>query len=240
MFVKIGKKAKAFKIRKVTRQIKEETDDSKKQKQNEKLVEIKKLDHTDLGEHFLQRALAEHEQMSGIINQSPVEIPENLLASLETPAIKREIEAEAIQIRDFIQNLYHSGEADSIEEQDKPKNQDNDIFVGLLSEKPKKQKSVPKIIEKPRKNRLGQRARRQMWEMKYGSKANHVVNTGFEEGKKERPEKRRTLDSKLKKSPVANLTSDLHPSWAAKIAQKQRMQELSSSAPNKIVFEDSD
>ena len=234
MFIKIGKKAKAFKIRKVTRQIKDETEAPKKQRHYEKLAEIKKLDHNDLGEYFLRRIISEHQQLCELVDRSPVEIPANMLASLETPAIKREVETEAIQLRDFIHKLYHSGKAEL------PEEQDNDIFVGLLSEKPRKRKAVPKVIEKPRKNRLGQRARRQMWELKYGSKANHVANTVFEGQKKERPERKIFADKKLTKSPVADHPFDLHPSWAAKIAQKQRMQELCGSAPQKIVFEESD
>ncbi|KAJ3004063.1 UNVERIFIED_CONTAM: hypothetical protein HDU68_005324, partial [Siphonaria sp. JEL0065] len=97
----------------------------------------------------------------------------------------------------------------------------------ILSEKKIAEKLKVKKGEaeesKKKKARLGQRARRELWEQQYGKKANHIVN------------KELSLVNKKKKTAVpAPVDEKLHPSWAAKKAQKIQI----SDAPvgKKITF----
>ncbi|KAI9337282.1 hypothetical protein BDR26DRAFT_864116 [Obelidium mucronatum] len=85
--------------------------------------------------------------------------------------------------------------------------------------------------EKRKKNRPGQRARRELYEQQYGKQANHIVN------------KELTLVNKIRKPAVAKAAAPivdekLHPSWAAKKAQKIQISAI--PAGKKISFGDDD
>ncbi|KAG7088452.1 hypothetical protein E1B28_012443 [Marasmius oreades] len=83
-----------------------------------------------------------------------------------------------------------------------------------------------------KKNRRGQRARRAIWEKKYGSNANHKKKEATELGRKHwtHAEKRATTPkNEPKHEPKHPTTSDptnskpLHPSWEAKKKLKEKM-----------------
>ncbi|ANB15491.1 Bud22p [Sugiyamaella lignohabitans] len=86
-----------------------------------------------------------------------------------------------------------------------------------------------KAVTTERKNRRGQRARRKIWEMKYGSKANHVQKekeerrVDYEKRQREFEERQARRAAKQATEPtkpiVKSHTTDdkpLHPSWEAK------------------------
>ncbi|KAJ3058644.1 hypothetical protein HDU99_006709, partial [Rhizoclosmatium hyalinum] len=89
-----------------------------------------------------------------------------------------------------------------------------------------KKSKTSKKDEPKKKKRPGQRQRQAMWEEQYGKKANHIVNREL------------TLVNKIKKAPVAAPVVDekLHPSWAAKKAQKLQISAV--PAGKKISFGD--
>ncbi|ORY29441.1 hypothetical protein BCR33DRAFT_724694, partial [Rhizoclosmatium globosum] len=90
-----------------------------------------------------------------------------------------------------------------------------------------KKSKTSKKDEPKKKKRPGRgRDKRKMWEEQYGKKANHIVNREL------------TLVNKIKKAPVAAPVVDekLHPSWAAKKAQKLQISAV--PAGKKISFGD--
>ncbi|EEB06230.1 BUD22 family protein [Schizosaccharomyces japonicus yFS275] len=89
------------------------------------------------------------------------------------------------------------------------------------------------LLKPQRKNRRGQRARRAIWEKKYGKKANHVIKKN-EEFQKKREERQRKFEERKaryearmarrgpeeKAKPAAD-DKPLHPSWEAKKKLRQ-------------------
>ncbi|KAI8375977.1 uncharacterized protein BYT42DRAFT_572965 [Radiomyces spectabilis] len=99
-----------------------------------------------------------------------------------------------------------------------------------------------KGIEK--KNRPGQRARRQKWEEMYGDKAKHV-QAEREKDQKAREEKaKQQVKNKSQKPQImAEDMETFHPSWQAKRQQQEMMAKALSGqggANKKIVFDDTD
>ncbi|TPX73281.1 hypothetical protein CcCBS67573_g05448 [Chytriomyces confervae] len=75
--------------------------------------------------------------------------------------------------------------------------------------------------DKKKKNRMGQRARQELYEKQFGKQANHVIKRQVE-----------VIKHKAKAAPAV-VDEKVHPSWAAKRAQKQT---ITAFAGNKIVF----
>jgi len=113
----------------------------------------------------------------------------------------------------------------------------------------------------PRKNRRGQRARRQIWEQKYGQAAKHLLNSKSYQDRTQHQEtqanNRRPKPSaapqnyskpsnttsfpkqyipKQHKPTILSKPETLHPSWQAKIAQKQKESGVVPFQGKKIVF----
>lgn len=94
---------------------------------------------------------------------------------------------------------------------------------------------VVEKVTKERKNRRGQRARRKIWEQKYGKKAHHIVKETKEWAKKreqlkseydERVQKRAEKEQKRlerQKEQQAIRDKPLHPSWVAKRKQEEEL-----------------
>lgn len=112
-----------------------------------------------------------------------------------------------------------------------------------------KKKGSP-VQPKERKNRMGQQARRTLWEKKFGKNANHVKKDEEEQGREkveQRIKQGRGGEGKNKKSESGAKKSTeaegpLHPSWeAARKAKEQqaRVQEAVMGKPmgKKIVFD---
>ncbi|KAL1922882.1 uncharacterized protein VTP21DRAFT_9258 [Calcarisporiella thermophila] len=118
-----------------------------------------------------------------------------------------------------------------------------------------------------KKNRMGQRARRQLWEKKYGKNAKHVQKSQQRRGNKDERSKNGphragagTSGSNSKgadqrhqshkhepkakrfseqKKAAPQVDEELHPSWVAKQQQKEAMQKAMQQAKStKIVFND--
>lgn len=85
-----------------------------------------------------------------------------------------------------------------------------------------------------RKNRRGQRARRKIWEMKYGNRAKHVIKEKQEFEKKKqmkeaRQQQRADKQQKFqqqKQQKVELNNKPLHPSWEAKLKQKEQQKTI--------------
>lgn len=102
-------------------------------------------------------------------------------------------------------------------------------FVGSLGETDGLSDDDVELAEtiETKKNRPGQRARREIWEKKYGTGANHIKNATNEETNP-KPVKKHEED-----------LSSLHPSWAAKKKQKLVIASAHSAAGQgkKITFD---
>lgn len=102
----------------------------------------------------------------------------------------------------------------------------------------------PPELKPQRKNRRGQRARRQIWERRYGKRANHVVKAHKEEEqqKLEKEERRRQRELKRERWQKAQLNKKqeaaqpLHPSWEAR-RQHEEQQKNISFAGKKMKFD---
>lgn len=103
---------------------------------------------------------------------------------------------------------------------------------------------------KDRKNRMGQQARRALWEKKFGKNADHVKREEAEQGRKEverRIKRGKGVDGKKgdsaeKKGKSTEVKGPLHPSWEAarKMKEQQsKVQEAVMGKPmgKKIVFD---
>lgn len=96
------------------------------------------------------------------------------------------------------------------------------MFIGSLKANAKRHEGP----QEEHKNRMGQRARRQLAEKLYGDKANHL----------KKPSKKPKQAEKKTKTP--HLSSN-HPSWEAKRAEAQKLSKT-KFAGNKVVFARSD
>lgn len=98
-------------------------------------------------------------------------------------------------------------------------------------------------LKPPRKNRMGQRARRAVWLKKYGSNARHLREEvqGKTQKKLKKREEKKEEGEKVEVSAVPETVKkvrDSHPSWVAK--QKQREEQklaMTSVKPQKIIFD---
>lgn len=101
---------------------------------------------------------------------------------------------------------------------------------------PSRHDKAAKVVKKPKKpkNRLGQRARRQLAEQAHGRHAVHLHE----------PEKRKREDGRGEERKVKHAISGddaevLHPSWAARRQEKQKLSiSAVPAAGKKIVFDD--
>jgi len=265
--VKAGKKAKAFLVQKTTRRLKEAgLAEEKKAKLEGLLKETKALDHIVLGIALLASALQNDENTWERVKEHvEVVAKDDFTELLNTPALVKEKKALLTEVKSFLAKIFHDGEqlnaehVDEIEaigtensgtnggaffveslnhgaqseledDDEGSESEDEEDFEGSLDKRPKK------------KNRLGQRARRELWEQKYGEKAKHVRKAKAEKLRARKQHSERTLVEieepkfKMAATPVAeNANSNLHPSWAAKLAQKQR---ASNTGPaERIIFD---
>ncbi|KAJ2726984.1 E3 SUMO-protein ligase pli1 [Coemansia sp. Benny D115] len=96
------------------------------------------------------------------------------------------------------------------------------------------------VVTKKKKNRAGQKARRLLYEQKYGSEANHIKllqkkKTWF--GKSTvGSHKAKHADEKPPKPAAPVSLEPVHPSWEAKRKQKELMEQAKSIKGTKILF----
>jgi hypothetical protein len=92
--------------------------------------------------------------------------------------------------------------------------------------------SAEDIEEAPRKNRRGQRARRQIWEQKFGAKANHLKNQ-----KTQRTSHLGEFKATRRPVETQNKVEDkpIHPSWEA--AKRSKEQKQAQFQGKKMVFD---
>ncbi|KAJ2802883.1 hypothetical protein H4S07_004591, partial [Coemansia furcata] len=89
-----------------------------------------------------------------------------------------------------------------------------------------------------RKNRPGQRARRQKFEQVYGKEANHIKLLTKDKKPRDKPKRHATTsDAATPKPAAANATEQMHPSWEAKRRQKEILAQAKEVKGNKIVFD---
>lgn len=125
---------------------------------------------------------------------------------------------------------------------------DADIDANYYENK-KGKNNVP-VEAKQRKNRMGQQARKALWEKKFGKNADHIKRKEAEQGRKKiewRIKQSRGADGKKgdgveKKGKSMEVEGPLHPSWEAvrKVKEQQsRVREAAMDKPmgKKIVFD---
>ncbi|KAJ2025985.1 hypothetical protein GGI10_000108 [Coemansia sp. RSA 2530] len=100
-----------------------------------------------------------------------------------------------------------------------------------------------------RKNRPGQRARRQKFEQVYGNEANHIKLLTKDKKPRDKPKKHAPASSAAAPKPAAaapkpaaaatatNTAEQMHPSWEAKRRQKEILAQAKEVKGNKIVFD---
>lgn len=264
----MAKKGKTFLVRRLTRKVKEEKEDSTKSK--EKLATAKVLDHSKLGLILLRKALSEIPRMLELAGAEPEGVPTEAVKILETASIRSEQDRICKDAKAFVAKLFHEddtkdkkAEAVVVEksenEADDEKRPEQNFFMASLNagnsdsedDHPVRTKGKRKNNDydddgiPKKKNRLGQRARRAMWEQQYGDKAKHIKRAKDEKKKagparKSNPNRPVFEDNSVVKRALpkkTESTESLHPSWAAKKAQKERLASASAE-PSRIVFED--
>ena len=115
------------------------------------------------------------------------------------------------------------------------------IQIHRQAKEPKKKKE-----RKAPKNRLGQRARRELYEKEFGEQANHIKKGEEWVSKEMQPLNRKMKRAKEREAQAqtknTSLDPTLHPSWKAKMAQKEaieaRLKEVATVKPTKIRFDD--
>lgn len=126
---------------------------------------------------------------------------------------------------------------------------DSDIDADYYKDKNGKKKGPTQ--PKERKNRMGQQARRALWEKKFGQEANHVKKGEEEKGREKIDQRikqgsggggRKQGSTAEKKGKPTEVEGPLHPSWeAARKAKEQqaKVQEAVKGKPmgKKIVFD---
>ena len=150
--------------------------------------------------------------------------------------------------RGKMKNLNKNGEKKKARKKDQ--NGFNTNF-GSNDQKMKKFKEKLQKLKNRKENRLGQRARRELWEKMYGEDAEHMKK-GLKFGRKDRLNKHRRKgegnltneggpkgSNRLLKSKKERTTheSNLHPSWQAKKLQKQQ-NKIVQFEGSKIKFDD--
>ena len=156
-------------------------------------------------------------------------------------------------MKTFLQKIYHDAPKDAVlpkVKSSQPSDDSSSIFITSLNEekRPKQPKrkhpdfysdnSDEEDTAFPvhkKKNRPGQRARRELWEKQYGENAKHVKKL-----KEERPKKlvpKQMAQTERKPMKTTESVKDLHPSWAAKLQQKQKLT-AAIAETSRIVFED--
>lgn len=242
------KKAKTFEIRKVTRRLKSGTVQTKKAALETKLAALKSVDHTKLGAALLTVVLK-----SDKLAWSRVKVHHKPLETegVDLTWLAKEKEALLKDIQEFLAKLFHDNEVKEGETQErksdsKDESRDQDeCFVASLNQNQKQRKKAPRYDEsemeedtepRKKKNRLGQRARREMWEKQYGDKAKHIRKAKAEKLKHKKQSQREYIAERQQntfRSERQEPVKDLHPSWAAKLAQKKQ---ASSGPSERIVF----
>lgn len=235
------KKAKTFQCQKLARKIKTEAEPKKAQLIRQ-LAETKKINHTTIGVIFLWDRVVKLEEY--LCEKLEHLKPENLQVAqgleirvLEAQSLKTEASKIQRELTEFIKKLYHEDKAKV--EQEEPESEAEpaeDYFVGALNQNEdasEDESTRSPVPEKRKKNRLGQRARRELWEKQFGDKANHVKKAKRER-LMEKKQKAKIVEAAIQKPQAP--AKDLHPSWAAKLAQKQRAT-TSTTEPERIVFD---
>ncbi|KAJ2074315.1 hypothetical protein GGH13_001403 [Coemansia sp. S155-1] len=90
-----------------------------------------------------------------------------------------------------------------------------------------------------RKNRPGQRARRQKFEQVYGKEANHIKLLTKDKKPRDKPKKHAPTSDAAPSKPSATATTaeQMHPSWEAKRRQKEILAQAKEVKGTKIVFD---
>ncbi|KAJ2864133.1 hypothetical protein GGH94_003127 [Coemansia aciculifera] len=92
-----------------------------------------------------------------------------------------------------------------------------------------------------RKNRPGQRARRQKFEQVYGKEANHIKLLTKDKKPRDKPKRLSPTSDAATPKPAAaaaaNTTEQMHPSWEAKRRQKEILAQAKEVKGTKIVFD---
>jgi ribosomal protein S17E len=255
------KKAKAFLIQKITKKLKAlDQNDPKRQKREELLAMIKKIDLEQYSRwHFRDSLEADdyvHQKIITVLDLSDdSDISSELCAMLQNASLKRSKLDLAEQMKGFLQKLYHDAPKDmKISSKNQRNNISDDsssIFItsldteqkmsqrkknrlNLYSDDESDDESVFPVHKK--KNRPGQRARRELWEKQYGQNAKHIRKLKIVKSQKPLHRPKMPLEG----NPASNnleSVKDLHPSWAAKLQQKQKL--TAAFAENKrIVFDE--
>lgn len=235
-------------------------EDLKKEKVLAQLEEAKKMDHTTLGVEFLCGVLQSDESVWSRVKDHVKTSTSTISSFAGAASYKKEQQNMLADIKGFLAKLFNdqvSAETKAdVQETTTGKSQDP-YFVESLNQVEESDISgdsqdddydgdnedgSSRPTERKKKNRLGQRARRELWEQKYGDKAKHVRKAKDEKKKKVFRDGAtigtcREPTAKPVGKPVGKQVSDLHPSWAAKLEQKKRLQAISSSAPTRIVFD---
>lgn len=122
---------------------------------------------------------------------------------------------------------------------------DSDIDANYYKNKKGKKKGPAE--PKERKNRMGQQARRALWEKKFGKNADHVKKGEAEQGRKKieqriKQSKVQKGDGAEKRKKSTEVEGSLHPSWEAARKTKEqqaKVQEAVMGKPmgKKIIFD---
>lgn len=254
------KKAKAFLIQKITKTLKVlDRDDPKRRKKEELLAMVKKIDLEQYARwHFRDSLEADNYVRQKTITvldlSDDFDINNELCSLLLNASLKRSKLDLAEQMKCFFQKLYHDlpKETEVISKKQHQDNSDNSssIFIKSLNTEPKtsqrkRNRSILNLDNESdeenafpvhkKKNRPGQRARRELWEKQYGQNAKHIES--LKAGKSEKP--RHRPKASLERKPINSTDSvkDLHPSWAAKLRQKQKLT-AALAENNRIVFDE--
>lgn len=253
------KKAKAFLIQKITKSLKAlPLDDPKRLKKEETMALVKKIDlELYSSRHFWDSLEADEYVRARIADllDSPQEVNAELYKMLQNASLKKSKVDLAEQMKAFLQKLYHDNTTkdnnlDEVKQDQKISN--DSFFVTSLNADnadTKKTKSKRKNADlynesddedtafpvHKKKNRPGQRARRELWERQYGENAKHVKKLREERPQKSLRKPKPSIESNSVKT--KEKVHDLHPSWAAKLKQKQKLSEACAEN-NRIVFDE--
>ncbi len=224
-----------FLVRKATRSLRTAAE-AAKAKLESVLETAKKLDHTLAGRALLVMTLRGDDQVwdkVGPLLDTSFEDSSNEYKSLSEPAAIRKEQAELLaDMRNCIEKLYRFKEEPAKESIESV---DGNLFVASLAKPKKVKKDLEEEAGPKKRNRLGQRVRREMWEKKYGQKANHL-----KQEKKLKEKERKKIRSNPNREDLSSHshanTPSLHPSWAAKIEQQKKLNEAIGDS-QRIIFD---